>query len=142
MYCTPCVKNINCVLNELLLWSDISFEHPVFIDTVAKLTNKNLPKELINRLMEAHRIFTDINNKAKALKKSLYNFPRVPRTYIEELRKLIDEFLVHDVNFVRILDELKQYGKADEVWQTLLHHITNEQKFMYSTFTGLKNQLL
>lgn len=116
-------------------------EHPTFINTIAKLTNKNLPKELTNKLMEVHRNFLDINNRAKKLNERLLGYMRVSKNYIDELMGLIEEFLIHDVHFVRVLDELKQYGREDEVWQTLLHHITSEQKFMYATFISLKKQL-
>lgn len=141
MYCMPCINNINCVLRELLLWSDISSEHPIFIKTTAQLTNKNLPKKLIDELMEINRIFTEINNRAKILSGKISGFQRVPSDFIIELKRLIDEFLKHDIHVVKVLDELKQYGKEDKVWQTLLEHITEEQKFMYSTFTSLKKQL-
>lgn len=137
----PCINNINCVLRELLLWSDISSEHPIFIKATAQCTNKNLPKRLEDELTEINRIFKNINNSAKALEGKVSGFQRVPANLTMELKRLIDEFLRHDIHAVKVLNELQQYGKNDRVWQTQLEHITEEQKFMYNTFTSLRKQL-
>lgn len=73
MYCYTLVNNLNCVFNELILWTDISSEHPIFIKTVADLTKKNLPKDIENKLMDTSKNFRNLNKKAMDLRrKTMY----------------------------------------------------------------------
>lgn len=140
MYCLTYVNNFGCVLNELYLWSDISSEHPIFIKTVASLTNKNLPKDLLDKLSEITKVFSNLKIKSEELRKSMpYNYMNF--NYMLQLRKLVDSFLVNDKYVFNVLDEVKKYDKDDKVWQTLLEHITHEQRFMYELFTKIRMQL-
>jgi hypothetical protein len=127
------------VFNELVLWSDISSEHPIFIKTVAELTNKKLPKETVDKLLEVNKIFTSIKETSLSVKKKITPYMQLKE--IPEVRKLIQEFLKHDEHFLTVLSEVRQFGKEDKVWQTLLEHITEEQKFMFEIMTDLKVQL-
>lgn len=142
MYCFTYANGLNCILNELLLWTDISSEHPIFIRTVASLTKKNLSQDILKELMDVQNNFAELNKKVRTVRSNIqrnpYNFP----VHSMELRKLIKSFLIHDKHFLSILPEVKQYGKEDKVWQTLLNHITHEQRFMYELMTDLNNQLL
>lgn len=137
-YCYTYANNYKCILRELTLWSDISSDHPIFIKTVAKLTNKNLPKNIINRLNEVSKEFSALNEKVNALNKE-HNF-NIQALHID-VKKLINEFLLKDRKFLELLPEVKSYGKEDEVWQELLNHITHEQRFMFELFTNLISQL-
>lgn len=140
MYCFTYVSGINCVISELLLWTEISSEHPVFIETVAKLTNKDLPKNVLDNLNNVNKIFKDLNEESKKLRnEASFNFMNF--YYVQEIKKIVNEFLRRDEYFLRVLKEVKTYGTEDKVWQTLLEHIIEEQTFMYNTFHQIINQL-
>lgn len=131
------VNNLNCVFNELILWSDISSEHPIFIKTVADLTKKNLPQELVNELMHINKVFSNLKTKAENLRRGSNSMPNM----VMGLRSLINEFCMHDMHFLNLLDRIKEFGKEDKVWQTLLNHITHEQRFMYELMGNMLMQL-
>ncbi|MBU5485783.1 DUF2935 domain-containing protein [Clostridium sp. MSJ-11] len=137
MYCYTLVNNLNCVFNELILWSDISSEHPIFIKTLGELTKKDLPKDIVNQLMHINKVFSQLKTKVEELKKRGCPIPYA----VMELKKLINEFCMHDAHFLSLLEEVKKYGKKDKVWQTLLEHITHEQKFMYELMGNINMQL-
>lgn len=126
-----------CVFNELLLWSQISSEHPIFIKTVAELTKKSLREDTLEKLMGINKMFTDLVIKIKNTYKNSMTNPHENLA----IYKLINNFLIHDQHILSLLPELKTYGKEDKVWQELLNHITSEQRFMYELFTNLKKQL-
>lgn len=138
MYCPIFISSYKCLLNELLLWSDVSSEHPIFIKTVAELTKKNLSKEITEKLMHFNKIFSELNNKVQVLIKKSTPTPS-PQT-MQELGELINQFLIYDKEVLKLLPEIKQYGKEDKVWQTLLEHITREQTFMYEMFSKVISQ--
>lgn len=138
MYCFTYANNYECILRELSLWTEISSEHPIFIKTVAKLTNKNLSQDTINKLSEVSKVFSDLNEKVNMLNNEhIFNF----QMFHMELKKLLNEFLINDNYVLKLLPEVKKYGKEDKVWQELLNHITHEQKFMYELFYNLISQL-
>jgi len=140
LYCYTYVSGINCVISELLLWTEISSEHPIFIQTVAKLTNKDLPKNLIDNLNNVNKIFKDLNEETKGLRdRAAFNI--MNPNYVQQVKRIINEFLRRDEYFLRVLKEVKSYSTEDKVWQTLLEHITEEQTFMYNTFCQMMNQL-
>lgn len=138
MYCPIFISSCKCLLNELLLWSDVSSEHPIFIKTVAELTKKNLSKEITEKLMHFNKIFSELNNKVQVLIKK--STPAPSPQIMQELGELINQFLIYDKEVLKLLPEIKQYGKEDKVWQTLLEHITREQTFMYEMFSKVISQ--
>lgn len=142
MYCFTYANGLNCILNELLLWTEISSEHPIFIKTVASLTNKNLSQGTLKNLMDVHNDFAELNKKVKAVRSNIQRNPYNFQAHSIQVRGLIKSFLIHDNHFLSILPEVKQYGKEDKVWQTLLNHITHEQRFMYELMTDLNRQLI
>lgn len=138
MYCFTYASNFKCIENELLLWSNISGEHPTFIKTVAKLTKKNLSESTQNKLTEITRRFSELNRRVKALS----SHPQTNYyTMYKELQNLVAQFLIDDKYVLGVLPEVKAYDKEDKVWQTLLKHITHEQNFMYELFRDLQGQL-
>lgn len=142
MYCFTYVNNLNCIANELILWSDISSEHPIFITTVAQLTNKNLPLEMVEELNEINRIFSALKERAEALRERIGRNPYPSPQHSMEIRDLINRFLIHDRHFLEVLTRVRQIGKEDPVWQTLLEHISEEQTFMYETFCNIMQQVM
>ncbi len=66
MFCYTEVSGIKCVLQELVMWSDISSEHPTFIKTVAGLTNKNLSSEIISELDRLRMQFKSLKDEAQS----------------------------------------------------------------------------
>ena len=53
----------------------------------------------------------------------------------------LNDFLQLDKEMISLLKDLKNYGVEDKVWQTLIEHITHEQKYMYRLFSCLLNQI-
>ena len=171
MFCYTVATGLKCVLQELMMWSTISSEHPVFIKTVAKLTNKKLPSELTAELDVVREQFFKIKEDTESLKKKSpmtrmettmmpmpfmqpMSFmprpqmmpaeimqPQMDMMYLNEVRRLIDRFMKADSMFLATLDKVKKIGTQDEVWQTLLRHITDEQEYMYTLMETLKPQL-
>ncbi|MGI6065701.1 MAG: DUF2935 domain-containing protein [Bacillota bacterium] len=141
MYCFTYAHNINCIFNELLLWSEISSEHPVFITTVADLTNKNLSAEIRAKLRDVTEMFSNFRDRVESARQDIYYSPYYYYSHVQSIRELIEEFLRHDSFFLAVLPEVKEYGKEDRVWQELLEHITKEQQFMYELFQNLRGQL-
>ena len=193
MFCYTVATGLKCVLQELMMWSNISSEHPVFIKTVAKLTNKKLPSELTAELDMVREQFLKIKEDTESLMKKTpmprmetnmmpmqgqfpagftgaplmpslpppflpmdpnawqQSMPFMTRPqmmppqmdvmYLNEVRRLIDRFMKADSVFLTTLDKVKNIGAQDEVWQTLLRHIIDEQEYMYILMETLKPQL-
>lgn len=142
MYCFTCINGINCVLNELMLWTDISSEHPIFVKTVAELTKKNLPQSVVNELMQLNKSFTELNKRVKSLQGMMEQNPNLQQQYVRQLLRLVDEFLALDRRAIGLYPQIRAYGKEDKVFQTLLQHIEHEQRFMYETFTNIRSQIV
>lgn len=137
MYCFTYANSLNCIFNNFFLWSKTTAEHPIFINTVAELTNKNLPAELVEQLTELNKTFYDLNQRTQRLKKQMSRqmMPPLP------LKQLIQQFLVANDTMINVVTDVKEYGKDDEVWQMLLEHILSEQKYMNDLFEDLQLQI-
>lgn len=178
MFCYTVVSGIRCVLQELVMWSEISSEHPVFIKTVASLTNKRLPRELTAELDKVREEFSEIKEDAQELLNQMrysiddevdmgmqdmysdYEFQQqgyfqpagfqrqqpmpaaqMSPAFAERVRRLIDRFVRTDRMFIDVVDRVKRIGTADRVWQTLLEHITMEQRYMLRLMRTLRAQI-
>jgi hypothetical protein len=142
MYCFTAANSFTCILNELILWSDISSEHPIFIKTVGQLTEKNLSQNIIDILMDINQNFSALNKSVRLLKGKMKAGSFNYYAYRKPVLVLIDNFLIHDKKVLDLmLPSVKNYGKEDKVWQELLEHITREQVFMYELFCNLKTQI-
>lgn len=142
MYCLAVVTGINCVINELNIWTEISSEHPIFLKTVAELTDKKLTEELVLGLNDINRRFSVLNRRVRNLYRQNYNFsyyvlPNSKMRVIELCRR----FLQLDREAIRLYEELEDVGREDRVWQTLIEHIIQEQKYMYRLFDKLLEQI-
>lgn len=142
MYCFIYANNINCILNELMLWTEITSEHPIFIITVAKLTNKNLSQDIVNGLMDINKKFSILNDKTNDMKKSIMMNPYTPHMFSRDIRELVSTFLIYDKQVLNFIPEIMQIGKDDKAWQELLEHIDHEQTFMYEAFTNILAQVV
>ncbi|WP_139905738.1 DUF2935 domain-containing protein [Clostridium thermarum] len=141
MYCFTYASSYDCIFNELLLWSEISSEHPVFIKTVADLSGINLPQDMENRLMNVNRDFSELKEKVLQTREVL-TFNCYYRNDVgSETKKLIIEFIILDENFISLLAKVKTVVPEKKVWQMLLEHITEEQIFMKNIFENLKLQV-
>jgi hypothetical protein len=141
MYCFTYASSYDCIFNELLLWSEISSEHPIFIKTVAELSGKNLPQDIEKSLMNVNRDFSEFKEKVLQTRELLV-FNRYYRNDVgTEIKRLITEFIIMDENFLNLLSKVKTIAPEDKVWQTLLEHITEEQTFMKNLFEDLKLQV-
>jgi hypothetical protein len=89
--------------------------------------------------MEVNKRFAEVKEKTLEIKKKITPYMEIHQ--IPDVRGLVQEFLRCDEYFLSILPEVKQHGKDDKTFQTLLEHITDEQKFMYEIMTDLKVQL-
>ena len=142
MYCVSIVTSIKCVISELNMWTEISCEHPVFLETVAKLTDKNLPQEIIMRLDNMNRDFGNLNGSVKRYYGQFNEIAQyMSPSVINITTKLCNRFLQLDREAISLLKDLKSYGTEDNIWQTLVEHITHEQKYMYRLFSSLLKQI-
>ena len=124
------------------MWTDISSEHPIFLKTVAELTNKNLPSEIVLRLDNMNRAFSALNRRVK----TFYGQHNVTTHYISPISKKVtmdfcNRFLQLDKEMISLLSDLKKFGTEDKIWQALVEHITHEQKYMYRLFSSLLSQI-
>lgn len=140
MYCHTYAINSYCIVNELLLWTEISSEHPIFIKTIASLTKKRLSDSTLNKLTDIHKMFSSLNKMASSIKDEQLSKPCHQYTVMAKISELVNEFLIQDTYMLSLLPEVQNYGKEDKVWQTLLEHITQEQRFMYELFNDLQKQ--
>ncbi len=144
MYCYTVANSVNCVVRELRLWSGISSEHPVFLRTVAGLSRKHLSKKIIQDLEKSGQKFRDIYTCAGeyAIKwEKMYCYPAEAQTFIGELVNCLQSFLEEICSFLEILNELKEYGKQDRVWQALVEHVGQEEKYMHRLMETLMRQI-
>lgn len=141
MFCYTVANSLECIIRELLLWSNTSKEHPTFLLTVAELSNKELGKEMEEKLVELHDAFAAIERETR----EIYNRLRLHGpTYqlVGELRTVIRRFLAYDAEMIPTLEELQRQSKPGEtVWQVLVEHITDEQRYMARLMSTLLYQL-
>lgn len=140
MFCYTVAQSLECILRELLLWSNTSKEHPTFLMTVAELANIPLSHEQQDQLVSFHNGFAEVERNTMDLSHRL----RQGEWYLvyRELVRLIQEFLSDDTHFVQVLDTLFQESQpAETVWQVLISHIRDEQIYMYRLMVTLFNQL-
>lgn len=138
MYCYTYMNQFTCVFNELQLWSHISSDHPIFLKTVASLSNVKLPKSIVDGLNNIHNAFLKLYNNAVQLKKSTSTNPT---QYTIHIKKLIDEFIYYDTRALSFYPQLLTLAKGNKAWQELVRHIINEQAFMLELFKNLRQQI-
>jgi len=138
MYCYTYMNQFTCVFNELQLWSHVSSDHPIFLKTVASLSNIKLPKPIVDGLNHIHNVFLKLYNNAVQLKKSAGTNPA---QYAMHIKRLIDEFIHLDTHALSFYPQLLTLAKGNKVWQELVRHIINEQAFMLELFKNLRQQI-
>ena len=141
MYCNTYVNEFSCIFNELQLWSHISSDHPIFLKTVANLSKINLPKTTEKMLDDIHKAFSKLYNDVLYIKKASNENPTQSKQNIEAIRKLMDEFLMHDKHALSFYPQLLAFGKGNNAWQELVKHIIDEQGFMLELITDLRQQV-
>lgn len=144
MFCYTVANNIDCVARELAMWSEISMEHPNFLCSVAQLTHKRLSPEIKHSLSRVSEKFREIHKCAKNYLEKwgcMYPNPIATTPATRELVDCMEDFLKTDCTFLDILRELKEYGKRDPLWQTLVGHIQQEQRYMYRLIETLLMQI-
>lgn len=141
MYCFTYASSYDCIFNELLLWSKVSAEHPVFIKKVASLSGKNLSQGAVEELMEFNKDFGELSDKVRQVREMLAYNGYYRNDIGNEIKKLVTEFLIMDEKIIEYVTKIKTYGQEDQVWQTLLHHIAEEQTLMKKLFTDLSMQI-
>ena len=141
MYCHTYINEFSCIFNELQLWSHISSDHPNFLKTVANLSKIDLPKSTEDKLDSIHKMFQDLYNNVVRLRIEVDGKPNLYKQHIVSVKKLIDEFLLHDTHALSIYPQLMGFGKGNSAWQELVKHIINEQTFMLELFQDLRQQI-
>ena len=141
MYCYTYINQFPCIFNELQLWSHISSDHPIFLKTVAALSDVNLPEDIEKNLEDIHKDFSSLFNKVVHLKRSVDGNPAQYFQHVIDTKALIDEFLCHDTHALSFYPHLISYGKENKAWQELVNHIIDEQTFMLELFKDLKQQI-
>lgn len=140
MFCYTYINQFPCIFNELQLWTHISSEHPSFLKTVASLSNVNLPKTTEDSLDGIQKMFLGLYNNVMSLKKSVEGGPLYGQ-HIIEIKKLLDEFLLHDTHALNFYPQLLTFGTGNITWNELVKHIINEQAFMLELFKDLRQQM-
>lgn len=144
MFCYTYLTNIECGLRELTMWSEISSEHPIFLQNVARCLNINLDQAIAAALNRLNQCFTAINQQAQRLLFAA-NQHRYDASYGNPLSQqtaaLMQQFLQYDQEFWVVLQQLMTYGPDQQVWQTLVHHILMEQNYMYCLISALCQQI-
>jgi len=141
MYCYTYMNQFTCIFNELLLWTHISSEHPIFLKTVATLSEVNLQKDIQDKLDDIHQTFLALYNNVVYLKNDVEGNPNQYFQHIIGIKKLIDEFLRHDDHALSIYPELMTSGVENKAWQELINHIISEQTFMLQLFKDLRQEI-
>lgn len=143
MYCYTMAYSLQCVLRELIMWTDISSEHPIFVKTVAKLSRKDLPKDISEELKKLSKSFETLNLKAKEQLVDAQSMAAQPMMYVymNRAKVLLNEFGRLNRIWIGLIKEIMKCGKEDKVWQTLLSHIEEEQAYMDRLFHTLYMQI-
>lgn len=141
MYCYTYINQFACIFNELQLWTHISSDHPTFLKTVAALSKINLPKDTVDKLEEIHKEFMGLYNNVVYLKRVVNANPALYGRHIANIKRLINEFLIHDTHALAFYPQLLRFGKENEAWQELVKHIIDEQTFMLELFKDLRQQI-
>ncbi|MFZ5353221.1 MAG: DUF2935 domain-containing protein [Bacillota bacterium] len=143
MFCYSVAFNINCVLRELIMWTEISYEHPIFIKNVAELSGKKLSKELQAKLNAVHESFRKLISDVRLYDPKVLPSGLFDHEYTKnQLEELTRRFLLADREFIQLINgELISHSKKDKVLLALLTHILQEQKYMYRLFSSLLRQI-
>lgn len=141
MYCHTYVDQFPCTFNELQLWTHISSEHPIFLKTVATLSNVNISKVTEDKLNNIHKMFLTLYNKVIYLKKTVDSNHIIYDQHILDIKRLIDEFILYDTHAISFYSHLLNFGTENKAWIELIKHIINEQNFMLELFRDLKRQI-
>lgn len=141
MYCYTVISNLKCVLTELEMWSKDSMEHHTFILKFADCTNKRLAYNLLTRIRESRENFKELTEEAYELMEEYDKSTGQYQNFIRPIRALLQRFIKYDKNFLSILYDLQEIGKRDKIWQTLIQHILDEQKYSFRLMKSLKKQL-
>lgn len=145
MFCYTYLTGLECGLRELVLWSEISSQHPIFFTNVANCLNINLDPSIVAGLNRIEECFNFINQEARRLlamagnhrNNMMYNY-----SLAQETARLMQLFLQNNQEFLAIIQQLKNYGKDQPVWQILVGHIENEQVYMNGLITTLLQQIM
>lgn len=130
------------ILSQIIFWCEISKEHPVVILKFVELTDKKMPNALTNKVMLFSERFARIQSEALVVSKA------VEREYDEENREryqqrimpILYDFLSLNPLWIRTIQRVSEFGKDDEVFQTLLEHITQEQMYAQNVIGGKRNE--
>ncbi len=141
MFCYVVANSINCVLKEMLLWSKLSKEHPTFILTVADLISLNLSSDLTIDLTEIHDGFAKVEDEViklyEKVEETIWNHYIICNKLVIIFKKI----LKYNEKFLRQIESLKSYGEENPVWQILIEHIEDEQKYMEILIRTLCSQI-
>ncbi|AGL01081.1 DUF2935 domain-containing protein [Desulfoscipio gibsoniae] len=141
MYCYTYLPSLECGLRELILWSEISSQHPVFFINVAQCLNLNLTPQIVADLNRMKNCFNSINNEARPLLSLLTYQNHIDYSLAHSTSQLMQQFLHYDQELLAFIQHLKAYGQNQPVWQTLVSHIENEQIYMYRLISTLREQI-
>ncbi|SKC41417.1 DUF2935 domain-containing protein [Maledivibacter halophilus] len=142
MYCFTIINNLKCVLEELKFWSDGSMEHNSFILKFADCRNKRLGYDLNLEIQKCGRSFKKLSEDVNDLiaeydKTSPHQYSKL----IREIRHLVRKFIKCNKYFLSILYKLQQIGLRDDIWQTFIKHLIDEQQYALRLMKGFKKQL-
>jgi hypothetical protein len=141
LFCYTLANSIECVLRELIMWSEISSEHPVVLFNIARFSRIKLGQRAIELLKKANQEFVSIMNTTRDILEQVKGTKEKPQLVTQRLIKCIGDFLRADSDFINTLIGLKEYGNGDDLWITIVEHIEEEQRYMHRLMETLMVQV-
>lgn len=126
------------IVDQIIFWTEISKEHPIVINKLAQLSNIKLPASIIRDSLRFSKNFQAIQNQAKKLNEIFEeqdddNWKAYQQRGLQqEIYRLVRAFATTDRQWISLLHEISRYGREDEVFQTLIQHIIDEQTYAYN----------
>lgn len=125
------------------MWSKDSMQHHIFILQFADCRNKRLGYNLVEEIRKSQESFEELNEEVNDVLAE-YEKNTSPNYYqrlIKDIKHLLQKYIKYDKRFLAILKDLQEIGQRDDIWQTLIDHIIDEQKYSFRLMKNFKAQL-
>lgn len=125
------------------MWSKDSMQHHIFILQFADCRNKRLGYDLTQEIRKSEESFKELNEEVNDViaEYEKNTSPNYYQKLVREIKRLLQKFIKCDKKFLAILKDLQTIGKRDDIWQTLIDHIIDEQKYSFRLMKNFKKQL-
>lgn len=130
---------VSQLLNELILWTNLSKEHPVFIKEISLYQEIDIDNNLKELLNKSFKDFNIIRKKLMDIK-NYYNF--YSQSIVNKQHLLLDisiilkDLLRVNMEFLEALKLLEKLPSRDNSWGAFINHITIEQRQLLQISTS------